>query len=131
MAQDWLDPHLRIVTFSDFKEHTLPLFRELKILRLTDLGFFHNALFMYDYYTSKLPPAFDEFFKKTNKVHKYNTRLASKESFYLPSARTNYGKFCIRFQGVKIWNAVNENYKSLRKHAFKQNIKADIINGYF
>ena len=37
---------IRIITFSDFKEHTLPLFRELKILRLTDLFFFHNALFM-------------------------------------------------------------------------------------
>ena len=56
---------------------------------------------------SKLSPAFSHFFIKINKTHNYNTRLASKETFCLPAVRiTNYGKFNIRFQGVKVWNSI-------------------------
>ena len=108
---------LRIITFSNYYAHTHPLFKKHKILKLVDLIFLFNALFMHDYYTSKLSPAFSQFFVKINKTSNYNTRLASKETFCLPAVRTNYGKFSIRFQGVKVWNSINDEYKPLRKSA--------------
>ena len=42
------------------------------------------------------------FFKSINKVHQYQPRLASKISYYLSQARTNYGKFNIQFFGAKV-----------------------------
>ena len=40
--------------------------------------------------------------------HKCNTRLCSKSAFCIPSARTNYGKFNIRFKGAVLWNNIEE-----------------------
>ena len=51
------------------------------------------------------------FFTKVTSVHNYNTRFAAKHSYYLPHARTNYGKFNIRFQGPAVWNAIDDNVK--------------------
>ena len=41
---------IRIITFSKPDEHSEPLFKELEILKLTDLVTLHNALLMYHYY---------------------------------------------------------------------------------
>ena len=42
---------LRIITFSDYREHTSPLFANLNILKFCDLVYFHNAIFMHDYHS--------------------------------------------------------------------------------
>ena len=47
---------IRIITFSKSDEQSEPLFKELEILKLTDLVILHNALFMYHYYYNLLPP---------------------------------------------------------------------------
>ena len=57
------------------------------------------ATFTYKFYNQLLPTAFHSFFTKITNIHKYNTGLAAKQSYYLPFVRTNYGKFNIRFQG--------------------------------
>ena len=65
-----------------------------------------------------------------SKIHSYNTRAASKPSFYLPKARTNYGKFNIRFQGPKIWNLISHKSKSFSLYQFKKKIKDEIVCKY-
>ena len=57
-----------------------------------------------------LPPTFDNFFIPVYNVHSQNTRLASKLTYILPKARTNFGIFNIRYQGAKIWNSLHESY---------------------
>ena len=53
-------------------------------------------------------------------MHQYQTRLASKISYYLPKARANYGKFNIRFFGAKVWNSIEESLlKSKSRTCFK------------
>ena len=37
-----------------------------------------------------------------NKIHNYNTGLASKSSYALTKTRTNYGLFNLRHQGAKL-----------------------------
>ena len=46
---------------------------------------------------------FTIFFTPISSRHKYNTRLSSKS---IPTARTNYGKFNIRFMGAVLWNNI-------------------------
>ena len=60
----------------------------------------------------------------------YNTRLASKMSFSLPQVRTNYGKFNIRFTGVKVWNSIDDKLKTLKNSAFKKKLKDSLIASY-
>ena len=85
---------------------------------------------MFDYHANTLPVAFNNFFKSLNKAHPYNTRLASRSSYYLPKVRTNFGKFNIRFNGVKIWNSIEENLKSKSRTQFKKLLKRSIISHY-
>ena len=68
-------------------------------------------------------------FEVTN-IHKYNTRLAAKQSYYLPFVRTNYGKFNIRFEGPSIWNCIDKDTKLSSKTMFKKKIQARYLKKY-
>ena len=69
---------------------------------------------MYKFHRQLLPSSFFNFFTPVGNlhVHNYNTRLASKSSFALPSSRTNYRIFILKFQGPKTWNSIDESLKS-------------------
>ena len=49
---------MRLITFSNFVEHAEPLFKRNRLLKLNDLIFLYNSLFMYDFYHNKLPLPF-------------------------------------------------------------------------
>jgi hypothetical protein len=66
---------------------------------------------MHTYHHDKLPPVFHDLFVPVKKIHSYNMRLASKESYSLPKTRTNFGIFNIRYQGPKIWNSLGKDDK--------------------
>ena len=68
---------------------------------------------MYKFYNHQLPSVFNVFFISVDQIHSHNTRLVCRQTYYLPKPRTNYGIFNIRFQGPKIWNAIEENVKAL------------------
>ena len=111
------------MTFVDFNAHTNPIFIRLKILKINDLIKLQTALFMYDFFSNNLPTSFESFFESVNHRHSYNTRLASRSTYSLPKARTNYGKFNIKFSGAIIWNNIDEAFKKLSKENFKLKIK--------
>ena len=72
---------VRILTNSEFRAHTAPLFRELKLLDIYifNLNSFHIAKFMfsYQYHNHLLPPSFQNLFVASHQIHNYNTRNAS------------------------------------------------------
>ena len=120
---------IRLITFSNFYDHINPLLIKLKILKLHDLVFYHNEMFMYDFYDGNLPETFNNFFLAVNQKHNYNTRLASRSSYSLPKIRTNYGKFNIRFSGVKVWNEIDDK-TSLKFPKFKTKVKNYLLDQY-
>ena len=121
---------IRIITFSKPDEHSEPLFKELEILKLTDLVTLHNALLIYHYYYNLLPSSFENFFQTVASVHSYNTRLASKSTYYINTIKTNYGKFNIRFAAVKVWNHLEESIKHLPLKTFKNKVKLNLLQSY-
>ena len=108
----------RIITFSEPGDHSEPLFKKLNILKLTDLVTLHNALLMYNYHHNLLPFSFENFFKTVASIHSYNTKLASKSTYYLNTIKTNYGKFNFCFAAVKVWNNLDESIKHLPLKSF-------------
>jgi hypothetical protein len=64
------------MTFYNYNAHTNPLFISLGIVKLNDLIFYHNALFMFDYHTGSLPDTFQIFLLPIGQKHSYNTQLA-------------------------------------------------------
>ena len=102
----------------------------LGLLKLGDLMYLDSAPFIHDFYSNRLPSTCNNFFKSINKVHQYATRLASKKFYYLPKARTNYGKFNIRFSGAKLWNAIKDDLTTASHFRFKKLLKESVISSY-
>ena len=121
---------VRIITFSKFDDHSSPLFKLCKIAKFVDLIYLANIIFMFDFYSCSLPSSFNLFFTPVNKIHSYNTRLASRKSYTLQSVSTNYGKFSIRFIGPSIWNNLDESFKILSRNQFKYKLKLNLISSY-
>lgn len=121
---------VRILSFSHFQAHTSQLFKKFNLLKVMDIIKLYTATFMYQFYKGFLPKSFNDFFTPVCNRHRYNTRLASKSSFCLPQARTNYGIFNIRFSGPKLWNSIEETLKSSSIFSFKMNYKQLLILAY-
>ena len=102
----------------------------LKIIKLYDLVYFQTALFMYNYHYNNLPESFNSFFHVVRDKHDYNTRFAVGSTYSIPKFRINYGKFNIRFAGVKVWNSIEESTKKLTKSQFKVKLKNYIFQLY-
>ena len=85
---------------------------------------------MHQFYTKQLPSSFDNFFTLLSARHPYNTRIASRNNYYLPKARTNYGIFNIRFTGAKVWNLIEISDKNLSKNALKRKLKSYLLYKY-
>ena len=63
-------------------------------------------------------------------MHSYNTRLASKSTYYTNTIKTNYGKFNIHFAPVKVWNHLDEIIKNLLLKTFQNKVKLNILQSY-
>ena len=121
---------MRIITFSNFDQHSTPLFRLLNVIKLYDLVTLHISVFMFKFPNRLLPSYFDFFFTQVKEIHEYNTISAANQSYYLPRARTNYGLFNIRFQGPKVWNSFGKDMKSCSLKKFKAIGKDDVLSKY-
>ena len=121
---------VRVMTFSSFDHHSSQLFKSLEIIKFSDLVTFVIATFMYKFHNQLLPSVVQSFFTRLDTVHSYHTRHSAKQSYYLPKARTNYGKFNIRFQGPKIWNAIDYDIKRLPISSFKIKLKQSFLQSY-
>ena len=76
---------VRIINKTGYREHTDPLFAELKVLKFIDLYNLNLGKFMFRYKSGLLPSSFNDLFILCSSVHTYGTRSASKGDFY-----TNY-----------------------------------------
>jgi hypothetical protein len=51
-------------------------------------------------------------------------------TYSIPKIRTNYGKFNIRFSGVKVWNEIDDEIKKLKPSKFKAEVKKFLLQKY-
>ena len=121
---------VRIIAFENFDAPSSPIFKCLSILKLPDLVTLHVSVFMHEFHQNLLPSVFDNFFVDVRDLHTYNTRFAAKHSYYFPKVRTNFGKFGIRYQGPKVWNSLEKNFKSYSVSLSKKKMKQNILDCY-
>jgi len=65
-----------------------------------------------------LPNHFDNYFAEIASVHKYQTRLASLQKYYLPRMNTSLGQISLKYIGPKIWSNIPEKLKSSSPYSF-------------
>ena len=100
------------MTFSDFKAHSNPIFKELKILKVEDSIHVLNCLFVHDYFNNKLPKPFISSFNKVSDLHSLSTRRAANGCLVIPSCNsTKYGIKSINRLCIDSWNNITKAQK--------------------
>ena len=98
---------------------------------MNDLVEYYAAIYVYVYDSNLLPPVFNNFFISVSNIYKYQTISATKENVQIPKAKTNCGKFHIRFHCAKTWNATEESLGKVGSFKkFKYNLKSAVIKSY-
>ena len=115
---------MRIMTFSEFKAHSEPLFKKLEILKFQDSLSLTNCIFVYDYLHRNLPQSFVKTFSRIADSHQNNTRQACAGMLYAPWYNTaNFGLKCIYNKCIKSWNELTSeiNIREKSKYVNKLN----------
>ena len=75
-------------------EHSSPPFKNLRILKISDINLLQTSLFMYKLYHNLLPSQFTVYFSLNSNIHSYNTRAHEK---HIPSVTINIRQFSIKY----------------------------------
>ena len=120
---------LRIMCGKRKRDSTENIFSELKILQFTDINAYLPGRFMYKCYTQNIPGIFSDFFQCNSAVHGYSTRQS--EHLHVPLERSNLSRFCIRYRGVVVWNAILKSKinPDTSEFVFAKALKACILDG--
>ena len=123
---------IRIISFSEPKSHSEPLFKSLNLLKLNDVIESHILSFVYQWSHGLLPPCFSKYFNFTSSVHSYATRQSCNRNLYVASVNnTQYGLRSLKFTGPRLWNSLPTsitNSNSLR--IFRKTLKDSMLNCY-
>ena len=118
---------VRMITFSSFRQHTLPLFNKLQILNIYQLTSFKICIFMHKYENDALPLNFKHMFTRVNNVHSYNTRQT--QHFRIPIIRNNYVKHSLKYFAIKLYNHIIPHIEfTVSLSVFKKRVKVFIMS---
>ena len=122
---------VRLMAFQQRDAHSEPLFQQFNILNFDDLYRLEVAKYMHDISHNKLQQSFQSLFSLAKERHNTVTRQATDNKFSLPLVQTNYGKRFITFFGVKTWNNIPKDIRSLdSKRAFGTKYFAHLHSQY-
>ena len=118
---------IRAITFSKYKEKSAPLFKKLKILKITDLIFQRTAALLWDLNNETLPTTLSVYFTKASSVHDKNTRFAISGSLKVVCKANSFQSI-----GTHIFNDLNNKqlFSANNKHTFLDEIKLNFISEY-
>ena len=120
---------VRIINNAGYLDHTTPLFRNINILKLSDLYYFNLGKFMLKYTRDSLPHNFDSLFILNSSVHSHDTRSSSRGDFFVKQNRTSYFKNSIFQRGVLYWNSLSTKLKqSVTVSSFTRELKNVLLN---
>ena len=117
---------MRIMTFSEFRAHSEPLFKKLQILKFRDSIAVNNCSFVYDYFHNNLPISFTNTFIRTDDLHEYSTRQSTTGKLSIPSYKTTtFGLKCIYKRCINSWNTLSTeiNLTNLKNTLYTNEIK--------
>ena len=118
---------VRIIKSAHYREHTQPLFKELRILRLPEVYEFSVAKAMYKYMKGITPSVMDGMFSINRNIHSHMTR--QRNQLHVPVSRTTLRKRTFRHRGVEIWNLISEKIDTqCGFSSFKRQLKLYLIN---
>ena len=120
---------IRIIAGVRPRSHSKPLFKELNIMNIENIGKFQIARFMYHIYNHNALDIFISMFTRNKEIHTHETRQS--DHFHIPLTRKEIGKANIRYKGAIIWNDIMKS--SIRvnesEYVFIKDLRYMILNG--
>lgn len=115
---------IRVITNSKYNEHTAPLFKELSLLKLTDIYKLNVGKFMYKMVQNNLPPQIKHAFTKNQDLHNHNTR----QGVHIKTRRTKMAASQIIHKGPEVWLSVPVNIQTSKtikqfKYRYKMHLQ--------
>ena len=127
---------MRIISFSNFQDHTNPIFEKLKILKFEDYLTLQNVLFVHDFIHEKLPCSFENFFIKKKDCN-IKTRAATIGEITAPKYnQVKYGRKSLTHTCVFAWNKFSHLFfcdtdiTSLSRNQLKKKITKFFLDQY-
>ena len=120
---------IRIIGKAGRYSHTLPLFKEFKLLKFYDIVYCSSAVLMYRVFNNDVPYNIKNMFQEKPSIKFYNFR--SKYEYYLTTTKTKLKSHSFKVFGTQIWNNLKSDIK-LKKtiQSFKNAIKRSIFENY-
>ena len=119
---------IRIMTNSDFRCHTPPLFHSLKLLTISDIYKLNLAISIHNIQNNKFTGSNNLVLLKDS--HSYFTRLSSNNNYFQPQTFSNLGLSTHSAAGLKFWRLIPNSIKSKPLPSFKINLKKFLISYY-
>ena len=99
---------MRLLTFSDYREHPIPRFKSLKVLKLQDIVKFSILNFIYFYFNDQSSLQVKNIFFKNQFVNRYNT--TGGQLLFIPHINTtHFGTKSLRYNGPLTWNNFSQS----------------------
>ena len=125
---------IRAITFSDFRAHTSPIFKDINVLKVNDLFQYQVSSIMWDYDHNTLPKSLNSLFTKTKSTHLYRTRFANADKLTIGRVNSHkYGDMSFKVIGATKLNELKDFdfYNDARtKKLFLDSLKNNILDTY-
>ena len=138
---------LRIISWSHSQSPSNPLFKEWKILKLTDMVKMNNLLFVHDVLNNRAPDYFNGYFHVNERNHSYDTinnptsrHSVPTGSLKLPNTQNQEGIKTVKYSFAHTWNDFIKEIarstansaaiplKSMSRHSFKSLITKHLFS---
>ena len=114
---------IRIISFKDREEASVPLFKEFNILPLDKCFQLKQAKFIWKLMNGYLPLSIASNFKP------HTTSIGVRSQFPFPTPRLDYARNHITFAGLKLWNDIPMKIKTIKfLKSFSKTLKSYFLN---
>ena len=122
---------VKLIGGGKMRESANAFYIKFNILKLPELYKYETAKLVHSFIHNQLPLSLSNFFTKSCKISKRQTRSHNNpNNLYTPCYRSNRLQRSIKYQGVKIWNAIPPEIQKLPRSSFKTKLKKHFIQLY-
>ena len=120
---------IRCMSKVAYNEHTTPLFKASRILKLTDIHILQLNQFMYDFVNCKLPTNLLELYIRNADIHNHHTRHI--DDIHLPNVHFDITRRSFVYKSPLEWFQLSDKLKNAKSQsAFKFNIRKRLLYSY-
>jgi hypothetical protein len=113
---------VRIISNKQYREHTAPIFRSLKILTYQQLSVYSKLNFMHSVIYNYCPPSFIDIWKPNNERNEI-PNLRNADQLAIPHPRIELFKKSPLYSLPKLWNSLDDTKFQNNKTTFRISIK--------